>query len=123
MMKPEHADGLTRFLGKLLRAEMRFTVMPAVLLPSAAVVLMAIFPGGAIALLYVFFFYLLPASLIANGLGYRTVVGAPPLPLPASSVTQLVVLLAFHATLVALLFLVWHAFAATMRWARRKGSG
>jgi hypothetical protein len=122
-MKGAPATKPRSFGRRLLRAQLIFTVCPAVLLPASALVLGAIFPGGALTLLYLFFFYFLPASLIANSLGYKTVEGAPPLPVPASSLTALMVLLAVHATLVALVFLVWQAMAVSLRRARRWPQG
>ena len=51
---------------------MIFTICPVIVLPLAAFVLMLRFPRGDIVVLLLLFVYLLPASVIANSLGYRT---------------------------------------------------
>ncbi len=124
-MKRERAreDGKTPFLRRLLRIELLFTVYPVVLFPGAAVILMLISPAAGYGVLMLFVVYLSPASAIVNSLGYKTMEAAPPLPLPASSFTSLMRILAAQAVLVAAIFLAWRMTATTVRWVRRKGSG
>ncbi len=122
-MKLERGAGITRLLRRLLRMELRFTVYPVVLFPSVAMILMLISPAAGFGVLMLFVVYLSPASAIVNGLGYKTMEGAPPVPLPASSFTALILILAAQAVLVAAIFLVWRITATSIRWVRRMGSG
>src|SRR4051812_32211459 len=73
-------------LRDFLKVQIRYTVLPCAVGLAAFCLLLVPFPPGAILLLIVAFVYLLPAWPIVNlGLGYRPVDGAPPLPIPASS--------------------------------------
>jgi hypothetical protein len=122
-MKQKLTDGITRLLRRLLRMELLFTVCPVVLFPGVAMILMLISPAAGFGVLMLFVVYLSPASAIVNSLGYKTMEGAPPVPLPASSFTALILILAAQAILVAAIFLAWRMTATTVRWVRRKGSG
>ena len=54
--------------------------------------------------------YLLPAFVLVNFVfGYQTIKGAPPLPMPATSVESLLIVLAAHAALVAMAHMAIHA--------------
>jgi hypothetical protein len=122
-MKQKLAEGITRLLRRLLRIELLFTVCPAVLFPSVAMILMLISPAAGFGVLVLFVIYLSPATAIVNSLGYKTMEGAPPLPLPASSFTALILILAAQAVLVAAIFLAWRITTTSIRWVRRMGSG
>ncbi len=47
-MKQKLTDGITRLCRRLLRMELLFTVCPVVLFPSAAMILMLIYPAAGL---------------------------------------------------------------------------
>ena len=90
----------------LLRLELIFTVLPALLLPALILVLKSISPGIMVGVILLGMGYLLPASLVVNSLGYKTINGDTPLPGPDMSLTTLMILVVTHAVLVAAFFLI-----------------
>ena len=106
-MRQQYPPRLPRPLGQLLKLELLFTVFPLVAFPIVFFLLAAVFPPAAIVVLFAGLLYLMPAYLVVNVVfGYRTVEGAPPVPIPASSLSSLLVVVAAHAGLIAAAFAV-----------------
>jgi hypothetical protein len=101
-MQQQSPPRLPPLLGQLLKVELCFTVLPLVVFPVAFFLLGAVYRPAAVLVFIVGCVYLFPAFLVVNYcFGYQTVEGAPPLPVPASSLSSLLVVVAAHAALVA----------------------
>jgi hypothetical protein len=111
---PEEPAGLLPSFRQILAVQALFTVVPIGLLAAIYGLSIACeFVPGILLVLVVGSLYLLPAFLVVNyGFGYRTIKGAPPLPMPATSVESFLVILAAHAVLVTTSHMVFHLATA-----------